>query len=412
MECSMSEADLNPKPDRRGEPRFLLSDTLSAVRRSGIREIMDLADAGRDVLHLEIGEPDYPTPPHVVEAAMAGVRDGHVKYTLSRGLGELRESIVTKLRDQNAIATSPDEVVVTTGGTTAVFEAMLVLLQPGDGVLVPDPGWPSFEMIVTLLRGRPLRYRLQADADYEPDLEQIEHLARDARVLIVNTPSNPTGAVFGRDTLERLLAIAERHKLVVISDEVYEDIVFDGKHASLASLGAEVPVISVFSFSKGYAMTGWRIGYVTAPQPLADGIVKAQEAVVACPASVAQYAALAALSGPQDCLDEMRQGYRARRDLAVERLRAEGLLLAQPHGTFYAMADVSRSGLDSYSFARRLLLEKSVAVAPGATFGDEATHAVRLSLASPTAMIVDGISRIGAATREWSPHIPGTTRKG
>lgn len=408
----MSEAELNPKQDLRAEPRSLLSDTLSAVRRSGIREMMDLADTGQDVLHLEIGEPDYPTPPHVVEAAMASMRDGQVKYTLSRGLGPLRESIVAKLRDQNAIATSPDEVVVTTGGTTAVFETLLVLLQPGDGVLIPDPGWPSFEMIVTLLRGRPLRYRLQADADYEPDLDQIEHLAREARVLVVNSPSNPTGAVFGLETLERLLAIAERHKLVVISDEVYEDIVFDGTHASLASLGAEVPVISVFSFSKGYAMTGWRIGYVAAPPPFADAIVQAQEAVVACPASVAQHAALAALSGPQDCLEEMRQGYRARRDLAVERLRAEGLLLAQPRGTFYAMADVSRSGLDSYSFARRLLQEKSVAVAPGATFGDEAEHAVRLSLASATAVIADGISRIGAATREWAPRVPATTREG
>ena len=403
---------MNPEPDLRGEPATLLSDTLDVVRRSGIREIMDLADVGQDVLHLEIGEPDFPTPPHVVEAAAASIRDGQVKYTLSRGLGSLREAIASKLCDQNAIAASPDEVVVTTGGTTAVFEAMLVLLRPGDGVLIPDPGWPSFEMIVTLLRGRPLRYRLRADAEYEPDLDQVEHLARDARILVVNTPSNPTGAVFELETLERLLAIAERHKLVVISDEVYEDIVFDGQHASLASLGAEAPVISVFSFSKGYAMTGWRIGYVTAPAPVADAIVKAQEAIVACPSSVAQHAALAALSGPQQCLPEMRREYRARRDLAVTSLRAEDLLVARPRGTFYIMADVSRGGLDSYSFARRLLLERGVAVAPGATFGDEAVLAVRLSLASPAAVIVDGIRRIGAATREWEPEVTATTRKG
>ena len=246
----------------------------------------------------------------------------------------------------------------------------------------------------------------------EPDLDQVEHLARDARILVVNTPSNPTGAVFELETLERLLAIAERHKLVVISDEVYEDIVFDGQHASLASLGAEAPVISVFSFSKGYAMTGWRIGYVTAPAPVADAIVKAQEAIVACPSSVAQHAALAALSGPQQCLPEMRREYRARRDLAVTSLCAEDILVARPRGTFYIMADVSRGGLDSYSFARRLLLERGVAVAPGATFGDEAVLAVRLSLASPAAVIVDGIRRIGAATREWEPEVTATTRKG
>jgi len=399
------------EPDLGGDVAAVLSDTIGAMRRSGIREMMDLADARADVLHLEIGEPDFPTPPHVIEAAAASMRAGQVKYTLSRGLGPLREAIVGKLREQNSIAASLDQVVVTTGGTTAVLEAMLVLLRPGDGVLFPDPGWPAFEMVVTLLRGRPLRYRLRPDADYEPDLEQLERLARDARVLVVNTPSNPTGAVLGVETTKRLLEIAERHRLVVISDEVYEDIVFDGRHTSLASLGAEVPVISVFSFSKGYAMTGWRIGYLAAPAPVAEAIVKAQEAVVACPAFVAQHAALAALSGPQGCIDEMREEYRARRDLAVDILRAEGLLLTRPRGTFYVMADISRSGIDSYAFARRLLVERGVAVAPGGAFGDEAADAVRLSLASPEAVIVDGIRRIGAAIREWEPEVPAVTRK-
>ena len=357
----------------------LLSDTLRAMRRSGIREMMDLADVAGDVLHLEIGEPDFPTPPHVVSAALRAMQDGNVKYTLSRGTGPLREAIVSKLHAQNSITASTDEVVVTTGGTTAVLEALLVLLRVGDGVLIPDPGWPSFEMIVTLLRGRVLRYALRADADYAPDLDEVERLAREARVLVINTPSNPTGAVFTRDTLEGLLGIAERHGLVVISDEVYEDIVFDGAHSSVASLGSDAPVISVFSFSKGYAMTGWRIGYLAAPAAIAEAVVKAQEAVVACPSSLAQEAARAALSGPPGCVGEMRDEYRARRDLAVQRLDAEGLLLTRPHGTFYVMADIARSGLDGYAFARRLLVERSVAVAPGETFGDEARGAVGLS---------------------------------
>jgi len=383
---------VNAEPDIGGDVASVLSDTIGAMRRSGIREMMDLADARADVLHLEIGEPDFPTPPHVIEAAAASMREGQVKYTLSRGLGPLREAIVGKLRDQNSIAASLDEVVVTTGGTTAVLEAMLVLLRPGDGVLFPNPGWPSVEMAVTLLRGRPLGYRLRPDADYEPDLAQLEQLARDARVLVVNTPSNPTGAVLGVETTKRLLEIAERHR-------------------SLASLGAEVPVISVFSFSKGYAMTGWRIGYLAAPASIAEAIVKAQEAVVACPAFVAQHAALAALSGPQSCIDEMREEYRGRRDLAVDLLRAEGLLLTRPRGTFYIMADISRSGIDSYAFARRLLVERGVAVAPGAAFGDEAADAVRLSLASPEAVIVDGIRRIGEAVREWESEVPAGARK-
>ena len=382
------------------EAAALLSDTVRAMRRSGIREMMDLADVADDVLHLEIGEPDFPTPPHVIRAAAQAMQDGQVKYTLSRGTGQLREAIVSKLHAYNSIAASTDNVVVTTGGTTAVFEALLVLLRVGDGVLIPDPGWPSFDMIVTLLRGRVLRYGLRAEADYMPDLEEVERLARHARVLVINTPSNPTGAVFSRDTLEGLVGIAERHGLVVVSDEVYEDIVFDGANVSLASLGGDAPVVSVFSFSKGYAMTGWRIGYLAAPAVIAEAVVKAQEAVVACPSSLAQHAALAALSGPRDCIDEMREEYRARRDLAVRRLETEGLLLARPRGTFYVMADIARSGLDSYEFARRLLVERGVAVAPGATFGDEARAAVRLSLASPPETIAEGIRRIGEAVRQ------------
>jgi aspartate aminotransferase len=389
----------------------LLSDTVRAMRRSGIREMMDLADLSTDGLHLEIGEPDFPTPPHVIDAAARAMQDGHVKYTLSRGIGPLREAIAAKLRDHNSIPASTEEVVVTTGGTTAVLEALLVLLRAGDGVLIPDPGWPSFDMIVTLLRGRVLRYALRAEADYTPDLEEVDRLARDARVLVINTPSNPTGAVFARETLEGLVRIAERHGLVIVSDEVYEDIVFDGTHSSVASLEGEAPVVSVFSFSKGYAMTGWRIGYLAAPTVIAEAVVKAQEAVVACPSSLAQHAALAALSGPQDCIDEMREEYRARRDLAVERLEAEGLLLTRPRGTFYIMADIARSGLDSYEFARRLLVERAVAVAPGGTFGDEANGAVRLSLASPLETIVEGIRRIGDAVREHDPDPAARTSR-
>jgi aspartate/methionine/tyrosine aminotransferase len=381
------------------------------MRRSGIREMMDLADISAGGLHLEIGEPDFPTPPHVIRAVTEAMQGGQVKYTLSRGTAPLRDAIVSKLHAHNSIAASTDEVVVTTGGTTAVLEALLVLLRAGDGVLIPDPGWPSFDMIVTLLRGRVLRYRLRADADYAPDLDEVKRLAGQARVLVINTPSNPTGAVFTRETLEGLIRIAERHGLVVISDEVYEDIVFEGSHWSAASLGGDAPVVSVFSFSKGYAMTGWRIGYLAAPATIADAVVKAQEAVVACPSSLAQHAAHAALSGPRDCIDEMRDEYRRRRDLAVERLATEGLLLTRPRGTFYIMADISRSGLDSYEFARRLLVERGVAVAPGGTFGDEADSAVRLSLASPPETIAEGIRRIGESIRDHDPDGTATTTR-
>ena len=205
---------MSARQAREPDATALLSDNVLALRRSGIREMMDLADVADDGLHLEIGEPDFPTPPHVIEAAAQAMQDGQVKYTLSRGTGPLREAIASKLRAHNSIPASTDDVVVTTGGTTAVLETLLVLLRIGDGVLIPDPGWPSFDMIVTLLRGRVLRYGLRAEADYTPDLEEVERLAPQARVLVINTPSNPTGAVLGRETLEGLIRIAERHGLV------------------------------------------------------------------------------------------------------------------------------------------------------------------------------------------------------
>lgn len=378
-----------------------VSSAVLDMRRSGIREVMDLASTSGDVLHLEIGEPDFPTPPHVVEAAALAMREGYVKYTLSRGTHGLRDAIVGKLANQNSIVASADDIVVTTGGTTALLESMLVLLEPGDSVLVPDPGWPSFGMAVRLAGGRPLPYRLLPEAEYLPDLEQLEELAADARVLVLNTPSNPTGAVFGDLHVRKMLEIAERHGLAVVSDEVYEDIVFEGEHVSAASLGAEVPVVSIFSFSKGYAMTGWRIGYLAGPPWFVEALVGVQEAVVACPSSLSQHAAHAALSGPQDCLSLMRESYRGRRDAAMALLDEESLRLTRPQGTFYVMADIGAAKLESYEFARRLLVERGVAVAPGGTFGDTAGGAVRLSLASSQQTIEEGIRRIGVAVREW-----------
>ncbi len=385
---------MTPRPD------LVLSDAVAQMGRSGIREIMDLAAGEPDVLHLEIGEPDFPTPTHIVAGAAEKMRAGQIKYTLSRGLPSLRDALAEKLRARNGIDASPESVVVTSGGTTALFEALLVLMRPGDGVLLPDPGWPAFEMIVTLLRGTPLRYRLLRETGYEPDLDQVEALAGRARILIVNTPSNPTGAVFEPGTLEQLLRIAERERLTVISDEVYEDIVFEGTHRSLASEGSEAPVVTVCSFSKGYAMTGWRVGYLSAPETVSTAVAKAQEAVIACPPALAQHAAEVALRGPQSCVAEMRDSYRERRDVAVELMRSHDLLAAVPKGTFYSLADVGRVHMDTYELAKRLL-ERKVAVAPGETFGPEGRGLIRLSLASSPEVIAEGIRRIGAALEEW-----------
>lgn len=369
------------------------------VGRSGIREVMDLASTLDNVIHLELGEPDFPTPDHVVQTVRNRLAGGVVKYTLSRGTPELREAIAAKVGRRNGIHRGAGEVVVTSGGTTAVVESLLACLRPGDGVLVPDPGWPTFTMATQFARGRVIRYPLLADDGFEPDLDALDCLAADARLLIINTPANPTGAVLRPHTVQRMLELAQRHDLLVISDEVYEDLIFEGEHFSAASWDKDDRVITVFSFSKAYAMTGWRVGYAVAPKPLAEAIVHVQEAVIACPSDVAQWAALAALEGPDGDVDRMRDSYRERRDAAAALLTDAGLLASLPHGTFYALVDTNAISSDSYEVARRLLLDHRVAVAPGETFGPAGHGLVRISLATAIDELTEGVRRIVAAVQ-------------
>ncbi|MGH3004754.1 MAG: pyridoxal phosphate-dependent aminotransferase [Gaiellaceae bacterium] len=370
-----------------------------AMPRSGIREVMEIATRRGDALHLEIGEPDFQTPPHVVEAAARAIADGFTKYTLNRGLVSLREALAAKLAAANGIDVTAEDVVVTTGGITGLYESLLAVVEPGEAILVPDPGWPNYEMIACALGAEVVRYPLDPEAGYEPDLERLSELARrpGAKALVVNSPGNPTGAVWSRGMVERVVEIARAADLYLVSDEVYEEIVFEGEHVSPASLDPDGRVLSVFSFSKTYAMTGWRVGYVAAAPEIADLVAKIQEPLISCATAFAQKAAEVALTGPQDCVAEMRDAYRSRRDLAVARLREAGLLVNEPHGAFYVFADIGRATAETYPFARWLVAEHGVAVAPGETFGPGGRGLVRLSLAAPPAVLEAGIDRLAAA---------------
>jgi aspartate aminotransferase len=365
------------------------SRSVTAMKPSGIREIFDLAVLRPDTVCLHVGEPDFATPQHVLDAAARAAAAGFTRYTANRGLLSLRESICRKLERVNGFSVEPDQVVVTAGGVNALSEAFLALLDPGDEILVPDPAWPNYMMGLEAIGAAPVRYPLEAELGFEPDLERLERLAASpgAKVLLVNSPSNPTGGVWRRSTLEACLEIARRHDLWLISDEVYDEIVFDGKHWSPASADAE-RVISIYSVSKTYAMTGWRIGYVAAPPEFA--------ALLAT--SVAQKAAEAALDGPQECVAQMRDAYRRRRDLAVRLLGGHGMLTAEPRGAFYILADVSRAAPgDTMDFCRELVIEHDLAVGPGGTFGPGASGMVRLSLAADEATIEEGVRRLAAA---------------
>jgi aspartate aminotransferase/aminotransferase len=373
------------------------------MKRSGIREIMDLADHRPDALRLEVGQPDFATPTHIIEAACAAARQGYTTYTANKGLLEVRESITAKLKRDNGIDVPADDVVITSGAVNALFESLLAIVSPGDGILLPDPGWPNYEMMAEALSARVSRYSLLPDEGYIPDLEQLDALAADpgVKVLIINSPGNPTGAVFPRSVVEELVGIARRHDLYLISDECYEQIVFEGEHVSPGAMDHDGRVLSVFSMSKSYAMTGWRMGYVTGESSLIDLVAKVQEPVVSCATSIAQKAGQAALEGDQACVREMTASYRARRDMVVDLLRSGGLLINEPKGAFYILADISSASSDSYAFARRLIAEKGVAVAPGQTFGPTGAGVVRLSLATNSDQLRTGTQRLVEAVSQW-----------
>lgn len=351
------------------------------MRGSGIRQIMNLALTMEGVQHVEVGEPDFPTPPHIVEAAHQAALDGYTRYTANAGLPSLREALSDKLRRFNGLSVPPERITVSAGAVSGLMVSMAALVEAGDEVLLPDPGWPNCEMMVRTIGATPVRYHLDPARGFLPDPDAIAaQIGPRTKVILINSPSNPTGAVFPADTVKQLVRLAEKHDLWMISDEVYEQIVFEGEHVSPARFDRDGRVLSVYSFSKAYAMTGWRVGYVVTPPGVTEVVNKLQEPIISCASAVSQKAAEAALTGPQDCVGAMRLAYKRRRDLVVSLLREYDMFTYAPHGAFYAMVDISRVTDDTYDFARRLLLTQKVAVAPGETFGPSGRGFVRVAL--------------------------------
>ena len=377
--------------------RAELSTTLSTAQHSGIREIMHLAQSVPDAIRLEVGQPDYRTPAHIVEAAKKALDEGWHGYTPTAGLSSLRERIADKLLRVNGIDVGHEQVVCATGGAGVIAAGVMSLCNPGDEVLLPDPCWPNYLLLLATASARPLRYPCPPHLGFLPDLDRLEGLITPrTRVLVINSPNNPTGRVYPVDVLRQLADIAERNGLWIVSDECYDQILFDGQLVAAGMRAHSDPerVVSCFTFSKTYAMTGWRLGYAVAAPQVVDTMIKAIEGTTSSPSTVAQKAAEAALDGPQDCVAEMVAGYRRRRDLVVDLLREAGLLLTVPEGAFYILADVSPTEMDSYAFAVQLLRERGVAVAPGGAFGGVAGDAVRISLASSDQDLREGVGRL------------------
>jgi len=352
---------------------------------------------GIDVCSFGAGEPDCDTPEHIKAAAMASLDGGFTKYTPSSGIPELRQAISEKFHKDNGIDYKPNQIIVSNGAKHSCYNAVLAVCEPGDEVIIPAPYWLSYPEMVRLAGGEPVIVHTKQENDWKMTPEEFEGaMTPRTKMVIVNSPGNPTGSVYTKEELEALVEIASTEDIFILSDEIYEKLTYDGaEHVSIASLSktAYDLTITINGFSKAYAMTGWRLGYLGAPEAIAKAIDAIQSHSTSNPCSFAQKGGLAALKGDQTAVEEMRQEFDVRRQYMVERLRAiDRVTVVEPKGAFYVLANISGFGLNSTEFAERLLTKHHVAVVPGVAFGDDRT--IRLSYATGLDVIKKGLDRI------------------
>ena len=365
-----------------------------------------LQDAGERVINLSAGEPDFPTPRHVCAAAVAAIEAGFTRYTPAAGIAELRRAIADKHRRDNGVAYAEDEIVVSSGGKHALFNAFMAICDPGDQVIIPAPYWVSYPEMVRLAGGEPVIVETGPETGFKLTPEALRRaLGPRSRAVVVNSPNNPTGAVYTREELDALAAVAAEADLWIVTDELYEHLIYEGQHVSIAALRPEYRqrTILINGVSKAYAMTGWRIGWAAAPRPVAKAMAAIQSQATSAVNSIAQKAAVAALTGPQDDVAAMREEYRRRRDLVVDGLsRLPGIDVERPAGAFYVYPSVrgllgreigGRRVDDDVALAEALLEAARIAVVPGTAFGTPGY--LRLSYATARSDLEEALRRLG-----------------
>jgi aspartate aminotransferase len=353
---------------------------------------------GRSVVHLEIGEPDFDTPAHIVDEGVRALRGGFTHYGPSPGLPALREAVAEHVRRTRGIACAPDNVVVTPGGKPVMFYAMLALVEAGDEVLFPNPGFPIYESMIRFTGGTPVPLRLVEEKGFSLDVDMVERsLSPRTKMIILNSPHNPTGGTLTREDVARLAEIlSARPDVVVLSDEIYSDLVYDGEHHSiLRHEGFAERTILLDGFSKTFAMTGWRLGYGVMPAELAASLARLQTNSASCTASFTQMAGVAALRGDWAPIRAMVEEFHRRRDLIVDGLNAiPGFRCVRPRGAFYVFPNVTGTGIPSKELQARLLDEAGVACLSGTAFGDWGEGYLRFSYANSTQNILEALHRI------------------
>lgn len=373
----------------------ILPQRIKALPRSQIRRIMALAAEMQDVVHLEVGEPAEGTKPEIIREAMDAALKGATKYVPNAGSPVLRRLIGERISTRNAVAVDAARVVATTGAVGALFTAVSLAVEAGEEVLLPDPGWTNYQSMV-LFAGATFRtYPLYPERGFEPDPDEIEAMiGPQTRAILVNSPGNPTGALFGAQCVARIAEIARHNDLHVISDEIYEEMVFDGPHVSFMGHGIDERLWVISGFSKSFAMTGWRIGWLVAPDHSVEAAIALQEPTVSCISAVSQAAGIAALSNHAGTPAELAGIYLRRRDILLEELSGSGLVAARPAGAFYCLIDISGTGMSSMDAALDLLNKHGVAAVPGGSFGPRSDRYLRLALTTSDDRLRLGCRRI------------------
>ena len=379
--------------------RARISQRVEALPPSGIRRFFELVEKMPEAISLGIGEPDFVTPWRVREAGIYSLERGHTHYTPNRGIRPLLEELARYLERRFGVSYDPEiELMITVGGSEAIDIALRAVLQPGDGVLIPQPCFVSYLPCAVLAGGRAIAVRTSVEHDFQVQVEDLAQASDESsRVLLISYPSNPTGATMPRGNMEALTRFAAERDLLVISDEVYAELTYDGAHVSAAAVpGGRERTVLVGGFSKAWAMTGWRLGFAAGPADIIEAMVKVHSYALMCSPTTAQEAAIEALRACDDDVAQMRREYNQRRRVIVNRLNAMGLTCFEPKGAFYAFPSIANTGFTSEEFAQRLLEEEKVAVVPGTAFGECGEGFVRCSYATSMALIEEAMARMAS----------------
>lgn len=388
---------------------YKISRKLSLLPPSGIRKInekaLKLEREGKNIIHLEIGRPDFDTPEYIKKACIKSIEEGNVFYTSNFGTMELRKAIGEKLEKQNHIKYDPEEeILVSVGLSEAVYDVLSVLLEEGDEILVPDPVWMNYLNLPKVLGAVPVTYQLLEENEYQLDMEEIERKITDkTKAMVIVSPNNPTGGVLQRQTLEQLAKLAVKYDIMMISDEVYERIIFDGEeHISIASMeGMKERTVTLNGFSKAYSMTGWRLGYVAAPAPVIAAVNKMHQHLTTCASSFVQAAGVAALREEKDEIGLLVEEYKRRRDYLVSQLnQIPGFHCLMPRGSFYVYVNVKAFPMSSAELCEYFLMKGHVAMVPGSVFGENGEGYIRLSFANSYENIIEAVERLKRCVSE------------